>query len=175
MYQFPRFIKENDIDTNNPNSSYIDMFVLVPTTTKKATHYVRSLWNKMEAAQASAQRTTYFKHKVGWWTLKILTHLFMFWIPRLTIEKAQNKVLETAKPEILFAVSWPTYSHDFKYQWQLPLNYMEHTKDIEINDHIFKINSDIEKHLANWYGDNWRIPIKSNKAIFYGYYECYKK
>ena len=176
MHQFPRFIEENSANPYNPNASFLDLFVLLPSTKNKVKKYFYSSWNKAEAFRCFLDNKHFFKYKFMWWTLLIFGWIGLFWVPKLTIKKAFEKMIEIEHPDCYGVTGWPNKRLTVIEHSIFDLNLIDNgTKDIMLNGHQFRVLKDIEKYLVIWYGDNWKTPIKYDNCVFYGYNEEYKK
>lgn len=168
---FPRFVDK--IDQNDPNNIYIDMFIIVPSTWKKAKK-INNFWYKLRSMRRALAPRKWFINIFGNILMFIFGWMFLFWVPPLdiktTIEK--TKVSEKEK-EMYYITNWP--NKRIFHQVTLTLEQIENgMQDIEMNGHYFKSLKENESVLERWYGKTWRIPIQTKHPIYYGYYEFKK-
>lgn len=173
-YQFPRFV--DSYDESEPNSSFIDLFILVESDFDKINKYSKSKFNKLRAFKG------YFKNYKKFYTHKYIQNLivsfvkiFLFWVKPLTIEEAHKQIQTTKQTELYFIVHWPNSKEKLINDHIILKKDIQEVVKIELNGYIFNVIKNMEFYLEKIYGSSWKIPIRTDNFVFYGYYEMGKK
>ncbi|WP_051590843.1 diacylglycerol cholinephosphotransferase Mf1 [Mycoplasmopsis felifaucium] len=167
--QFPRWVPDlNTADIKDPNSIYLDLFIIIPTEHKKINWYLNSLYTKLQAACSWRDITYQFKERKLAKFQRFVLWSLCFWVPKLTMERTYKKLF-SINPNTYFISNWPLHKEDNS----INISDFYNPKVIYVNGKNYKIMNNIEKYFEKWYGKNWTTPIKNNRSVYYGFTEMY--
>ncbi|WP_406616695.1 diacylglycerol cholinephosphotransferase Mf1 [Mycoplasmopsis adleri] len=171
-YQFPRWVPSlKDVDVTDPNSLYIDIFVILPSTHRRVSYYNHSLFIKMQCASSWKKVPYFFNKKSANMFYKGLIYTFLFWVPRLTMQRAWKYIIEKKKPNCYYVSNYPNHKNNHK----IDIEDFYNPSYVEAYGRKYKLLNNVEKHFLKEYGKTWRTPIKTKHAIYYGFTEMDSK
>ncbi|MCS4536839.1 MULTISPECIES: diacylglycerol cholinephosphotransferase Mf1 [unclassified Mycoplasma] len=168
---FPRFVDSlSNVDVKDPNSQYIDLFVVVPSSAEVFKKYLTKPIYKTKGLRGWTNVKYYFNHKIAKTLARIFVKLSMWWLKGLTFQAVYDKLYVANSDKYALTV-WPDKSNYCLIE-SVDFN---SPSSIEMCGRKYMCLNNTEKYLEQWYGKTWKTPIKTSKSIYYGYYEMGKQ